>query len=54
MNPQFLQTVQDYIKIHSVDLGISAPRLSNARLNPEDAHPESPLVSHKYVVLRYG
>jgi len=33
----------DYIKIHSIDLGISAPRLSNARLNPEHAHPESPL-----------
>ena len=37
--------MQDYIQIHSVDLGISAPRLSNARLNPEDVHPESPLVS---------
>jgi len=33
----------DYIKIHSVDLGVSAPRLSNGRLNPEDAHPESPM-----------
>lgn len=33
----------DYIKIHSVDLGVSAPRLSNARLNTEGAHPESPM-----------
>jgi len=33
----------DYVKVHSVDLGVSAPRLSNARLHPEDAHPDSPL-----------
>lgn len=39
---------QDFVKIHSVDLGVSAPRLSNARLNPEDAHPDSPLVSQVY------
>ncbi|KZP12020.1 hypothetical protein FIBSPDRAFT_836725 [Athelia psychrophila] len=33
----------DHIKVHSVDLGVSAPRLSNARLSSENAHPESPM-----------
>jgi len=33
----------DYIKIYSVDLGVSAPRLSNARSNPEEQpHPNVP------------
>jgi len=35
--PRFL----DYINIHSVDLGVSAPRLSNARIKRQN-HSESP------------
>lgn len=44
-NSHTFHPMQDYIKIHSVDLGVSAPQLSNARLNPEDAHPDSLMVS---------
>jgi maintenance of morphology protein 1 len=41
----------DYIKIYSVNLGASAPRLSNARSNPEEAHLKEP--PNTEVDLRY-
>ena len=49
----FGYTLQDPIKIHSVDLGISAPRLSRARQKPTVSQDADP-VSVKYASISTG